>query len=460
LSIKNAIILLPCICNSKLALVNKHGAYVPFDGGLPSVIYPNAPQNKIADARAILLQLLRRYPSINLISIGDGTASRETAQFVSETLAEITTDDDDDDSVPKMLIVSEAGASVYSVSKEAKTEFPTLIPELRSAVSIARRVQDPLAELVKIDPKSIGVGMYQHDVPPKMLASALDDVVESCVNLVGCDVNTASVALLRRISGLNENRAKKMVNARPFVSRENILKVPGIGATTYQQCAGFLRVYNGSEWLDQTNIHPESYKLAGKAFAALGVDAPTTGEVTLEDDAAFRAEFNRLATQQGAASIAKSLDTDAYTVQDIVKFVSERGVDPRDSLPQPQLLDSVRSIEQLSVGMVLEGTVRNITPFGVFVDIGIKSSGLVHVRELPSKDVLPELSQASWEKSTGTSKNLRRQRQRQQGKNTEVLEVGHIVKVGVLGIDIRRQRVALTMRPVKLNEFAASTPNE
>ncbi|MDR9856097.1 Tex family protein [Paenibacillus sp. VCA1] len=388
----------------KLAVVDETGKLLEV-----AVTYPTPPNNKKKEAADKFRELINKY-AIELIVIGNGTASRETEQFVAEVIGELH------DSNLAYLIVNEAGASVYSASKLAQEEFPGLDVAERSAVSIARRVQDPLAELVKIEPKAIGVGQYQHDVSQKHLDESLKAVVESAVNHVGVDVNTASPSLLSYVAGVNATLAKNIVKYRDsngkFVSRKQLQNVPRLGAKTYEQCVGFLRISDGENPLDRTPIHPESYPVVDRLFKELGIGMDKLGTQELSD----------LLAQQHVGQLAEALDVGVPTLRDILESLQRPGRDPREELPLPIFRTDVLKIEDLAPGMELQGTVRNVIDFGAFVDIGIKSDGLVHISQL----------------SEGYVKHP-----------MDVVSVGDNVTVWVLNVDLKKGRVGLTMRKPK-----------
>ncbi|MET3549289.1 uncharacterized protein ABID47_005926 [Paenibacillus favisporus] len=385
----------------KLAVVDDTGKLLEV-----AVTYPTPPNNKKKEAAAKFNELIKKY-GIQLIVIGNGTASRETEQFVAEVISDI--------GVPDLayLIVNEAGASVYSASKLAQEEFPDLDVAERSAVSIARRVQDPLAELVKIEPKAIGVGQYQHDVSQKHLDESLKTVVESAVNHVGVDVNTASPSLLSYVSGVNATTAKNIVKYRDsngkFLNRKELQKVPRLGAKTYEQCIGFMRISEGDNPLDRTPIHPESYKVVDRLFRELGVGMEKLGTP----------ELSELLGRQDVEKLAEVLEVGVPTLRDILESLQRPGRDPREELPLPIFRTDVLKIEDLTPGMELQGTVRNVIDFGAFVDIGIKSDGLVHISQLSSGYVKHPM---------------------------DVVSVGDNVTVWVLNVDLKKGRVGLTMR--------------
>lgn len=384
----------------KVAVIDGTGKVVE-----TTTVYPFPPRNDIRGSQTELASLIRKH-NVELISIGNGTGSRETEKLVADMLAQFPS------TAPKptKVIVSEAGASVYSASETAAKEFPNLDVSLRGAVSIARRLQDPLAELVKIEPKSIGVGQYQHDVDQGRLGRSLDAVVEDAVNAVGVDVNTASAPLLARVSGLGKTTAEAIVAHRdetgPFASRKDLLKVPRLGARTFEQCAGFLRIPNGKEPLDASSVHPEAYGVAKKIVAACGRD---------------------LRSLMGDSATLKSLDPKRFideqfglpTVKDILAELEKPGRDPRPSFKTATFAEGIDEITDLKVGMTLEGTVTNVAAFGAFVDIGVHQDGLVHVSQLADRFVKDP---------------------------HEVVKAGDVVKVRVVEVDVKRKRIALTMR--------------
>jgi len=372
-----------------------------------AVVYPTFSAGKKEEAIRTWATLIRKH-GVEHIAIGNGTASRETESAVCELLGRVQG--------VSYMIVSEAGASVYSASKLAAEEFPQYDVNLRSAVSIARRLQDPLAELVKIDPKAIGVGQYQHDLPEKRLDESLAGVVEDCVNAVGVDLNTASASLLRRVSGLNATTAKNIVTYREengaFTTRKQVLKVPKLGAKAYEQAAGFLRVPESKQILDNTGVHPESYEAAEKLLELC--------EYTLSDVAAGQlTELNSRLETYGVSKAAEVCGVGIPTLRDIVKELTKPGRDPRDELPPPILRTDVLEMKDLKPGMVLTGTVRNVIDFGVFVDIGVHQDGLVHISRVCDKFIKHP---------------------------SQVVSVGDIVKVAVLEVDQKRKRISLTMR--------------
>ncbi|MCQ2471264.1 MAG: RNA-binding transcriptional accessory protein [Clostridia bacterium] len=387
----------------KVAVVNATGRVL--DTGVAYITHSEAKQR---EAKELIKKLILRY-GVEIIAIGNGTASKETEIFTANLLKELNTD-------TKYMVVSEAGASVYSASKLAAEEFPQFDVSLRSAVSIARRLQDPLAELVKIDPKAIGVGQYQHDMPKKELESALNGVVEDAVNSVGVDLNTASPALLSRVSGINSSVAKNIVVYREengeFTSRSQLKKVPKLGAKAFEQCAGFMRVPESKNMLDNTGVHPESYKAAKELLAICGYTEKDAAKNQLEG-------FKEKISFFGEEKIAKKLEIGVPTLNDIVKELLQPGRDPRDELPPPLLRADVMDMNDLKAGMELQGTVRNVIDFGAFVDIGVHQDGLVHISQITNKYI----------KHPG-----------------EVLKVGQIVTVWVLSVDTKKGRISLTMK--------------
>ncbi len=374
-----------------------------------AVVYPTFSQIKKDEAIRVLSGMIRKW-GVRHIAIGNGTASRETEAMTVEMLKQLPG--------VSYMIVNEAGASVYSASKLAAEEFPDYDVNLRSAVSIARRLQDPLAELVKIDPKAIGVGQYQHDMPQKRLDEALGGVVEDCVNAVGVDVNTASRSLLEQVSGLNSTTAKNVVAYREengaFTTRSQLKKVPKLGPKAYQQCAGFLRVSESKEIFDHTGVHPETYEAAEKLLALCGYTKKDVAEGKLDD---LLARFQELGAERAETSCGAGLPT----LEDVVKELLKPGRDPRDDLPAPILRTDVLEMKDLKPGMVLSGTVRNVIDFGVFVDIGVHQDGLVHISQVCNR----KLKHPS-----------------------EIVQVGDIVKVSVLDVDEKRKRISLTMKNI------------
>lgn len=375
-----------------------------------ATLYTTAPQNDIEGTKKKLKEFIYKY-NVELISLGNGTASRESEQVIAELLSEI-------DRKVYYVIVSEAGASVYSASELAAKEYPDINVSLRGAISIARRLQDPLAELVKIDPKSIGVGQYQHDVTPKKLDESLTGVVEDAVNSVGVDINTASPSLLQYVSGINSAIAKNMVEYREgngkFKNRSEVLKVKRLGEKVYTQCAGFLRVPESENVLDNTAVHPESYDVAMKLLKRLGYTVEDVKDRKLQSIDAF-------VKLLGIEKLAEELDIGVPTLKDIISELKKPGRDPREDLPKPILMSGVIEIKDLKPGMVLNGTVRNVADFGAFVDIGVHQDGLVHISQLADRFVKHPL---------------------------DVVKVGDIVKVKVLDVDVERKRISLTMKEV------------
>jgi len=385
----------------KLAVVDATGKVLD-----TVVIYPTAPQNKVAEAKKILKKLIDKY-QISLISVGNGTASRESEQIIAEFLKEIP-------NRVQYIIVNEAGASVYSASKLATEEFPAFDVGQRSAVSIARRLQDPLAELVKIDPKSIGVGQYQHDMNQKHLSEALGNVVEDCVNKVGVDLNTASASLLEYISGISKTIAKNIVTYREengaFQNRKQLLKVAKLGPKAFEQCAGFMRISGGTNPLDATSVHPESYEAATELLKRLGYTPESIGTEGAKGITKKAGNIKKLAEELGIGEI---------TLQDILKELEKPARDPREEMPKPILRTDVLEMKDLKPGMILKGTVRNVIDFGAFVDIGVHQDGLVHISEISQKFIKHPL---------------------------EAVSVGDVVEVKVLGVDQAKKRISLTMK--------------
>lgn len=385
----------------KLAVVDATGKVLD-----TTVIYPTAPQNKVTEAKTVLKKLIKKY-NVTLISVGNGTASRESEQVIVELLKEL-------DTPVQYIIVNEAGASVYSASKLATEEFPNFDVGQRSAASIARRLQDPLAELVKIDPKSIGVGQYQHDMNQKKLGEALEGVVEDSVNRVGVDLNTASASLLEYISGISKVIAKNIVTYREengrFDNRKQLLKVAKLGPKAFEQCAGFMRITGGSNPLDATSVHPESYDAAAQLLKKLGY--------SMEDITS--GGLKGLSGKVGnVGGMAKELEIGELTLKDIIKELEKPGRDPRDEMPKPILRTDVMEMKDLTPGMVLKGTVRNVIDFGVFVDIGVHQDGLVHISQITNKKFIKH--------------------------PLEAVSVGDIVEVKVLSVDEAKKRIQLTM---------------
>ena len=388
----------------KIAIIDETGKLLDY-----TTVYPTEPQNDVVGAKRELLKLIEK-DNVDMIAIGNGTASRESEMFVADMIKDTKRD-------VHYVIVSEAGASVYSASKLATEEYPDINVSIRGAISIARRLQDPLAELVKIDPKAIGVGQYQHDVNQKKLAESLTGVVEDSVNKVGVDVNTATPSLLSYVSGINNTIAKNIVKYRDengkLKNRKQLLKVPKLGKVAFEQCAGFLRILDGDNPLEITAVHPESYEVAEKLLNEIGFD-----KKDLKDKEKLEAIQNKLKTVD-IAKTSTDLNVGEMTLTDIIEELSKPGRDPREDMPKPILRSDVLKLEDLKEGMVLTGTVRNVIDFGAFVDIGVKHDGLVHISEMSEKFI----------------------------KNpSDVVSVGDVVKVKVIKIDKERQKVGLSMK--------------
>lgn len=388
----------------KLAVVDATGKVLD-----TKVIFPTAPQNKVAESKKILKQLIKKY-NISLISVGNGTASRESELIIADLIKEL-------DTPVQYIIVNEAGASVYSASKLATEEFPNFDVGQRSAASIARRLEDPLAELVKIDPKAIGVGQYQHDMNQKKLTSALDAVVEDCVNKVGVDLNTASAPLMEHISGINKTLAKNIVEYREangrFTSRKELLKIPKLGPKAFLQCAGFMRINDGKNPLDSTSVHPESYDIATALIKETGHSLEELKSGSIKNIRKSIADVKKL---------AEKLGTGAITLTDIINELEKPARDPRDEMPKPILRGDVLEMKDLTEGMVLKGTVRNVIDFGAFVDIGVHQDGLVHISQMSDKYIKHPM---------------------------EVVNVGDIVTVKVMSVDLNKKRIQLTMKGIQ-----------
>lgn len=388
----------------KIAIIDETGKLLDY-----TTVYPTEPQNDVVGAKRELLNLIEK-DNVDMIAIGNGTASRESEMFVADMIKDTKRD-------VHYVIVSEAGASVYSASKLATEEYPDINVSIRGAISIARRLQDPLAELVKIDPKAIGVGQYQHDVNQKKLAESLTGVVEDSVNKVGVDVNTATPSLLSYVSGINNTIAKNIVKYRDengkLKNRKQLLKVPKLGKVAFEQCAGFLRILDGDNPLEITAVHPESYEVAEKLLNEIGFD-----KKDLKDKEKLEAIQNKLKTVD-IAKTSTDLNVGEMTLTDIIEELSKPGRDPREDMPKPILRSDVLKLEDLKEGMVLTGTVRNVIDFGAFVDIGVKHDGLVHISEMSEKFI----------------------------KNpSDIVSVGDVVKVKVIKIDKERQKVGLSMK--------------
>ncbi len=388
----------------KIAVIDKTGKLLD-----TTTVYPTEPQNDVEGAKNTLKALILKH-NVNMIAIGNGTASRESETFVSNMIKEISGD-------LYYAIVSEAGASVYSASKLATEEYPDINVSLRGAISIARRLQDPLSELVKIDPKAIGVGQYQHDVNQKKLSDSLTGVVEDAVNSVGVDVNTATPSLLSYVSGINGSIAKNIVKYRDengeLKTRKDLLKVPKLGPSAFKQCAGFIRIFNGKNPIEVTAVHPESYDVAEKLLTKIGYSVDNL--VQKDKLEALKKDLSKV----DANKLAEELNVGVLTLKDIIEELSKPGRDPREDLPKPILRSDVLKFEDLQEGMSLTGTVRNVIDFGAFIDIGVKHDGLVHISEMADKFVR---------------------------NPSEIVSVGDIVKVKVIGIDREKQKVSLSMK--------------
>ena len=384
----------------KLAVVDNTGKVL-----YTTVIFPTAPQNKVAESKKIVLDIIKKY-NVSLISLGNGTASRESEAVIVDIIKECPTK-------VEYIIVNEAGASVYSASKLATEEFPNFDVGQRSATSMARRLQDPLAELVKIEPKAIGVGQYQHDMNQKKLDEALSNIVEDCVNNVGVDLNTASAPLLEYVSGISKTIAKNIVEYREengqFQSRKDLLSVAKLGPKAFEQCAGFMRIREGKEPLDYTSVHPESYSSAKKLLKKYGFSTKDIlgGNIHLTDEI------------KDVKEVAEEIGTDPITLRDMIKELEKRGRDPREEMPKPVLKSDVLDFDDLKEGMELKGTVRNVIDFGAFVDIGVHQDGLVHISEMSNKFIKHPL---------------------------DVVSVGDVVDVRVLSVDKERKRIQLSMK--------------
>ncbi len=388
----------------KLAVVDATGKVLT-----TKVIYPTAPQNKVEESKKILKDLIKKY-NISLISVGNGTASRESEAIIADLIHEL-------DTKVQYVIVNEAGASVYSASKLATEEFPSFDVGQRSAASIARRLQDPLAELVKIDPKAIGVGQYQHDMNQKKLTEALDAVVEDSVNQVGVDLNTASAPLMEHISGITKTLAKNIIEYREangrFTNRKELLKVAKLGPKAFEQCAGFMRISGGTNPLDATSVHPESYEIAETLIRHLGYSMDDLASGQLKGITKAAGDIK---------SLAKELGVGTVTVTDLVKELEKPARDPRSEMPQPILRGDILEMKDLKEGMILKGTVRNVIDFGAFVDIGVHQDGLVHISQMSDKFIKHPL---------------------------DVVSVGDIVTVKVMSVDLAKKRIQLTMKGIE-----------
>ena len=388
----------------KLAVIDQNGKLLD-----TATVYPTEPQNDVEGTKKELLKLIEK-DKIDMIAIGNGTASRDSEMFVADMIKEAKRE-------VHYVIVSEAGASVYSASKLATEEYPDINVSIRGAISIARRLQDPLAELVKIDPKSIGVGQYQHDVDQKKLSESLTGVVEDAVNKVGVDVNTATPSLLSYVSGINKTVANNIVKYRDengkIKERKELLKVAKLGKAAFEQCAGFIRIFDGKNPLEVTGVHPESYEIAEKLLSKIGYD---------KNDLKDSEKLNQIRTKLAEINIkqtAMELEVGEPTLKDIIEEISKPGRDPREEMPKPVLRSDVLKFEDLQENQILTGTIRNVTDFGAFVDVGVKHDGLVHISEL----------------SHGYVKNP-----------SDIVQVGDVVKVKVIGIDKERQKVKLSMK--------------
>ncbi len=390
------------VSGSKVAVIDGTGKYLEGE-----TIYPHPPQKRSAQAKDVILKMVKKY-DVGIIAIGNGTASRETELLIADLIKENNLD-------CHYLIVNEAGASVYSASPVAKQEFPDLEASQRGNISIARRVLDPLAELVKIDSKSIGVGLYQHDVDQKLLNKKLDEVVVSCVNYVGVDLNTASASLLNYVSGMNKRIANNVVNYREekgrFKSREELMEVSGVGAKLFEQSAGFLKIPGGENPLDNTFIHPESYSATENLLNLCNVSAPQ-----IQQSGAVVGLF---VNQKGVLNVAEKLNIGVPTLEDILENLKKPGRDPREEMPKPILRSDVLKMEDLTEGMKLKGTVRNVVDFGAFVDIGVKQDGLLHISQIANRYVKNPL---------------------------ELLNVGDIIDIKIIGVDVAKGRISLSMK--------------
>ncbi len=391
----------------KVAILDETGKFVE-----NTTVYPTAPQNRIDETISTLKKLIKKH-GVQVISLGNGTASRESEEVIAKMLKEIK---EETGKELFYVIVSEAGASVYSASELANKEYPDLDVTVRGAISIGRRLQDPLAELVKIDPKAIGVGQYQHDVTQKKLDESLAGIVEDCVNNVGVDLNIATPSLLSYISGINASIAKNIVDYREengkFKSRKELLKVKRLGQKAYEQCAGFLRVMESKEALDNTSVHPESYKVAKELIKTLGYTEEDLKNGKLVD-------IDERVKAKGISNLAKELEVGEPTLNDIIKEIKKPGRDPREELPKPIFKSGVIEMKDLKPGMILMGTVRNVSDFGAFVDIGVHQDGLVHKSQMADRFVKHPL---------------------------DIVKVGDIVEVRILDVDLKRKRISLSMK--------------
>lgn len=394
----------------KVAVLDSTGKFLE-----KATVYPTLPKNDVEGTKKILKELVKKH-NVDVISLGNGTASRESEEVISEMLTEIKNETGRE---LAYVIVSEAGASVYSASELAAKEYPDLDVTIRGAISIGRRLQDPMAELVKIEPKAIGVGQYQHDVTPKKLDESLSGVVEDSVNKVGVDLNTATPSLLTYIAGINSSIANNIVAYRDevgaFKSRKELLKVKRLGQKAYEQCAGFLRVMESKEPLDNTSVHPESYTIAGKLIEVLGYTKGDLKNKNLND-------IEKRAEEKGLNNLSKELEVGEITLRDIIKELQKPGRDPREDMPKPILKTGVIDLKDLTTGMELMGTVRNVSDFGAFVDIGVHQDGLVHKSQMANKFVKHPL---------------------------DIVKVGDVIKVKILEVDEKRKRISLTMKDIE-----------
>jgi len=397
----------------KIAILDATGKFLE-----NTAVYPTLPKKDIEGTKKTLKALISKY-DVDVISLGNGTASRESEEVIAEMISEIKKETGKELSY---VIVSEAGASVYSASELATKEYPDLDVTVRGAISIGRRLQDPLAELVKIDPKAIGVGQYQHDVTPKKLEESLAGVVEDSVNTVGVDLNIATPSLLTHISGINASIAKNIVDYRDekggFISRKELLKVKRLGQKAYEQCAGFLRVSESKEPLDNTSVHPESYEAAKKIIEVLGYNKEDLKNKNLND-------IDERAELKGLHKLSEEVEIGELTLKDIIKELKKPGRDPREEMPKPILKTGIIEMKDLKPGMVLAGTVRNVSDFGAFVDIGVHQDGLVHKSQMADRFVKHPL---------------------------DIVKVGDVVKVSILEVDEKRKRISLTMKDIKESE--------
>lgn len=405
----------------KLAVLDETGKLLEY-----ATIYPNAPQHKVEEANAVLTKLIKKY-QINIIPIGNGTASRETEQLVAELIKTLEEE-------VYYTIVSEAGASVYSASKLATEEYPDIDVSIRGAISIGRRLQDPLAELVKIDPKSIGVGQYQHDVNQKRLEEQLTNVVEDCVNSVGVDLNTATPSLLSYVSGISSTLSKNIVAYRDengkFKSRKELLKVKRLGDKVYEQAVGFLRIPNATNPLDNTAVHPEAYGATEKLLKILGYTQKDIIKGDIKDITEKVIAFSEIQSdarpeflyEKGLEKLSEALEVGAMTLKDIIEELKKPGRDPREEMPKPVFRSDVLKMEDLQVGMIMHGTVRNVVDFGAFIDIGVKQDGLVHISEICDRFIKHPM---------------------------QVVSVGDTVKVQILTLDLVKNKIGLTMKNIK-----------